>query len=437
MRIAIVGTGIAGNGAAYGLATSTPHDITVYEREPRTGGHSATVVVDYDGTDVPVDTGFIVYNEKNYPDFTALLAELGVETQASDMSFAVSARGGRFEWCGRTYDVANGLFAQRRNLLSPGYLGMLLEVLRFNRAAIRDRQAGTMAGLSLGEYLAQGRYSRRFRDDYLIPMGAAIWSMSASAMLRFPAESFVAFFENHHLLQWERPVWRTVTGGSRSYVQQITAPFRDRIRTGCPVVSVRRTGTGVAVTDAGGNTEMFDRVVMATHSDEALALLSDPTPAERELLGAIRFRDNEVWLHRDAGLMPRRRRAWSAWNVIQGDDPDADLCVTYWMNALQRIDRSKPLFVTLNPPERPAEHLTFGRFVYAHPQYDGPAIAAQRRLAEIQGADRIWYCGAWTAYGFHQDGLASGLDVAEALGARVPWRSAPLPDSLPYAEAAE
>jgi predicted NAD/FAD-binding protein len=437
MRIAIVGTGIAGNGAAWALSVSTPYEIVVYERETRTGGHSATVVVDYDGAQVPVDTGFIVYNEKNYPDFTALLSELGVETLASDMSFAVSARGGRFEWCGRTYDVANGLFAQRRNLLSPGYLAMLLEVLRFNRAAIRDRETGALAGLSLGEYLARSRYSRRFRDDYLIPMGAAIWSMSPAAMLRFPAESFVAFFENHHLLQWERPVWRTIAGGSRSYVERMTAPYRDRIRTGRPVVSVRRTGAGVVVTDATGHAETFDRVIMATHSDEALALLHDPTTAEREVLGAIRYRDNDVWLHRDASLMPRRRRAWSAWNVIQGDDPEADLCVTYWMNALQRIDRSRPLFVTLNPQQRPAEALTFGRFTYAHPQYDAPAIAAQKRLPEIQGADRIFYCGAWTAYGFHQDGLASGLAAAEALGGRAPWRAAAGPDVFPFAEAAE
>jgi predicted NAD/FAD-binding protein len=437
MRVAIVGTGISGNGAAYALATSTPHELTVYEREPRLGGHSATVTVDYDGVPIPVDTGFIVYNEKNYPDFTALLAELGVETLASDMSFAVSARGGRFEWCGRTYDVANGLFAQRRNLLSPGYIGMLLEVLRFNRAAIRDRASGSLAGLSLGEYLAQGRYSRRFRDDYLIPMGAAIWSMSAAAMLRFPAESFVAFFENHHLLQWERPVWRSVVGGSRSYVERITEPFRHRIRSGCPVVSVRRTSAGIIVTDASGTAETFDHVVMATHSDEALALLSDPTPAETHVLGSIGFRDNDVWLHRDASLMPRRRRAWSAWNVIQGDDPEADLCVSYWMNALQRIDRSKPVFVTLNPPQPPAEHLTFGRYSYAHPQYNAAAIAAQRQLHEIQGNGGIWYCGAWTAYGFHQDGLASGLDVAEALGASVSWRAGPTRDAVPFAEAAE
>ncbi|GGH22598.1 NAD/FAD-binding protein [Alsobacter metallidurans] len=425
MRIAIIGTGISGNAAAYALATSTGHRITVYERDIRPGGHSATVDIDYDGARIAVDTGFIVYNEANYENLTALFAELGVKTEASDMSFAVSARGGRFEWCGRTTDTANGLFAQRRNLLSPGYLRMLVEVLRFNRVAIEDREAGRLNSLSLDHYVTLRGFSKRFRDDYLVPMGAAIWSMSPRAMLAFPAESFIAFFQNHHLLQWERPVWRTVNGGSRSYVEKITAPFRDRIRLGSAVTSVVRTGTGVEVTDASGEAELYDHVIFAAHSDQTLAMLKDASPDEEAVLGAVGYRENAVYLHRDPSLMPRRRRAWSAWNVMQNDDPDADLCVTYWMNLLQNIDPAKPLFVTLNPPKPPRDDLTFARFAYAHPQYDTGALAAQKRLSAIQGQNRTWFCGAWTAHGFHEDGLKSGLTVAEALGASVSWRRSP------------
>lgn len=433
MRIAIIGTGIAGNAAAYALSTSTGHDLTIYEREGRLGGHSATVDVTLDGMTMAVDTGFIVYNEMNYPNLTALFAHLGIATQDSTMSFAVSARGGRFEWCGRTERVVDGLFAQRRNLLSPGYLSMLLEILRFNRLAIADRRSGLLADLSLSDYLARRGYSRRFRDDYLIPMGAAIWSMSPAAMLAFPAASFVAFFENHHLLQWNRPVWRTVTGGSRRYVEKISEAFRDKVRLNCGVRSVQRTAFGVEITDESGHRDTFDQVIFATHSDQALASLADPSPQERDILGAIGYRPNAVYLHRDARLMPRRKRAWAAWNVIQGADPDAELCVTYWMNALQGLDPSRPLFVTLNPPEPPAADLTFGRFSYDHPQYDQRAISAQRRIPEIQGQRRTWFAGAWTGFGFHEDGLSSGLAVAEALGGSVPWRAA----SIPFAEAAE
>ncbi|MHB2166153.1 NAD(P)/FAD-dependent oxidoreductase [Alsobacter sp. R-9] len=433
MRIAIIGTGIAGNAAAYALSTSTTHDLTVYERDSRLGGHSATVDVVADGTPLAVDTGFIVYNEMNYPNLTALFAHLGVETQASTMSFAVSARGGRFEWCGRTEKVVDGLFAQRRNLLSPGYLSMLLEILRFNRLAVADRKAGQLVEMPLGDYLAWRGFSRRFRDDYLIPMGAAIWSMSPASMLAFPAESFVAFFENHHLLQWARPVWRTVTGGSRVYVEAMSRPYRDKVRLGCGVTRVRRQPLAVEVTDETGRTETYDHVIFATHSDQALAALADPSDLEREVLGSIGYRPNAVYLHRDERLMPRRKRAWAAWNVIQGDDPDADLCVTYWMNALQALDPSRPLFVTLNPPEPPARELTYGVFSYDHPQYDAGAIAAQRRLPLLQGQRGTWFAGAWAGFGFHEDGLSAGLAVAEALGASVPWRAG----APAFAEAAE
>jgi predicted NAD/FAD-binding protein len=311
---------------------------------------------------------------------------------------------------------------------------MLVEIRRFNRMSVADRSAGVLEGLSLGAYLHLRNFTARFRDDYLIPMGAAIWSMSAASMLSFPAESFIAFFQNHHLLQWNRPAWRTVTGGSRSYVEKLTACFRDSVRLGAAVTSIERSATGVTITDATGETAAFDQVVLAAHSDQSLAMLGDATADETSILGAIAYRDNAVYLHRDPALMPRRRRAWAAWNVMQGDDPAADLCVTYWMNALQGMPASKPLFVTLNPSVPPRADLTFGTYTYAHPQYTQAAISAQKRLPGIQGRNRTWYCGAWTRHGFHEDGLASGLAVAEALGGTVSWRDL---QTVELAEAAE
>lgn len=422
MRIAVIGSGIAGNAAAWALATGSPHEIVLYEKDSRLGGHSATVEIDHDGARIPVDTGFIVYNELNYPDLTALFAHLGVTTQASDMGFSVSADGGRREWAGRGERMIDGLFARRRNIVSLSHYKMIAEMFRFNKAAGEDHRARRLGDMTIGEYLAAGKYSQTFRDDYLAPMGAAIWSMPQARLLGFPAASFIAFFENHRLMHWDRPSWRTVTGGSRVYVEKLTAPFRDRIRLGCAVTGIRRDAGGVDVTDATG-TERYDQIVIAAHSDQALAMLSEASDEERAVLGAIGYRPNDVWLHRDESLMPRRKAAWAAWNVLAGDDPEAELTLTYWMNALQGIDKAKPVFVTLNPPAPPKPELTFGRFNYSHPQYDRAAIAAQGRLAGIQGRNRTWFTGAWTGYGFHEDGLKAGLDAAEALGATVPWRS--------------
>ncbi len=425
MRVAVIGTGIAGNSAAWALARS-PHvsKLCVYEKDGRTGGHSATVTIDYDGTPIAVDTGFIVYNELNYPNLTALFKAIDVETLASDMSFAFSLDRGRFEWCGSTTAVINSLFAQRRNIASPRYLKMLVEIVRFNRVSVDDHRNGRLAGLSLGQYISGRGFSDYFRDRYIVPMGAAIWSTPANDMLQFTAENFIAFFDNHKLLQWERPIWRTVAGGSRQYVDKLTTSFRDRIRTDTPVIRITRSQDNVLVEDANGGAERFDHVVIAAHSDQALAMLGDPSAREHELLSSVRYRPNTVYLHRDPALMPKRRRAWAAWNFLKdGDDGDRDATVSYWMNALQGIDKSKPLFVTLNPKEPPAPHLTFGVYSYAHPQFNGPAFRAQRELDTIQGRNRTWFCGAWTGYGFHEDGLASGLSVAESLGARIPWRS--------------
>ncbi len=437
MRVAVVGTGIAGNAAAFAL--SHRHRITVYERELRPGGHSHTVEIDCEGRRIAVDTGFIVYNDLNYPDLTALFAHLGIVTRASQMSFSVSADGGALEWMGggdRLADTLNGVFAQRSNLLSFPFLAMLRDMLRFNRQCLADREAGLLEGLSLGDYLRRRSYSPRLLRDYLVPMGSAIWSMPVDKMLDFPAENFVAFFDNHRLLHDDRPVWRTVDGGSRSYVEKLTAPFRDRIRYGAAVTAMERGRDGVTVSDSLGHTEIYDQVVVAAHSDQALAMLRDASDDERAVLGAIQYRPNAVYLHRDPRLMPKRKRAWASWNFLRGHgrgEAGGDVAITYWMNALQGIDPACPLFVSLNPPFEPKPDLTFARFNCDHPQFDAAAFAAQKRLDDIQGANRTWFCGAWTGYGFHEDGLRSGLAVAGRLGGEVPWRQA----QVPFAEAAE
>jgi uncharacterized protein len=425
MRVAIVGTGITGNAAAYALAHA-PHvtGLTVYEAQDRIGGHSATVDIDYNGKTIAVDTGFIVYNTLNYPNLTALFAHLGVETQNSEMSFSVSIGNGDFEWVGRVKDVFAGLFAQKRNLVNPRYLGMLLEILRFQKTAQGDHAAGRLAGLTLGDYIAKGRYSGYFRDRYIVPMGAAIWSTPAERMLDFPAENFVSFFENHKLLHWDRPVWRTVTGGSRQYVEKITAPFRDRIRLGDPVTSVTRDSFGVTVETASGRKDRFDQIILASHSDESLAILKDATADEHEILSGVGYRPNMVYLHRDPALMPKRREAWAAWNFLRDSDTsEGDVCVSYSMQHLQGIDPDCPLFVTLNPPRPPKPELVFNVFSYDHPQYTAAAFAAQQKLKRVNGHNRTWLAGAWAGYGFHEDGLTSGMLAAEGLGAFMPWRS--------------
>jgi hypothetical protein len=427
MRVAIIGTGIAGNAAAWAL--SKRYTVSVYERELRPGGHSHTVAIDYDGTPLAVDIGFIIYNELNYPNLTALFANLGVETTATSMSFAVSADAGRFEWKGHGTnwrEILSGLFVQPRNLFSPSYLRMLRDVLKFNTQSVEDYAAGRLAGRTLGEYLADCKFAPRLLTDYLAPMGAAIWSAPAAGMLDFPAENFVAFFSNHCLLQYDRPVWRTVKGGSRRYVEKLTSAFRDQIKLDCAATSIQRTPQGVVVNDSQGRSESYDDVVIATHSDQALAMLSDADDQERAILGAVGYATNTIYLHRDTRLMPMRRRAWASWNFLRWQRVGAasnDVAVTYWMNRLQGIDEDKLLFVSLNPPFEPDPALTFGRYTADHPQYNIAAFVAQKRLGEIQGQRRTWFCGAWTGYGFHEDGLRSGLDVAERLGADASWRT--------------
>ena len=338
------------------------------------------------------------------------------------MTFSVSVDGGRFEWCGRDDKPITGLFAQPSNLVSPGYLKMLTEILRFQKTVKADLAASTIGDISLGAYLQRHRFGRRVRDDYVVPMGAAIWSMSPTRMLEYPARTFAEFFDNHCLLQWKRPQWRTVVGGSRAYVQRISALYGSRLRLSTGVRSIARTGLGVDVTDVQGRREHFDHVVIAAHAPDALAMLEQPSHHEQALLGAISYAPNDVVLHRDARLMPRRKAAWASWNFLRaGSDPAAPVAVTYWMNALQGIAENLPLFVSLNPPFEPQADKVFARFNYAHPQFDAGALAARDRLDLIQGRDHIWYCGAWAGHGFHEDGFASGLSVGEQLGGTAPW----------------
>jgi predicted NAD/FAD-binding protein len=424
MRVAVVGSGIAGMGAAWSL--NRRHEVVVYEREGRIGGHSNTVDAPgaRAGETIPVDTGFIVFNEATYPNLIRLFETLGVPTEASNMSFAVSAGNGRLEYSGNNLLT---LFSHAGNLVRPSHYRMIADILRFYREAPELLEKSAEEGLTLGDYLARGGYGHGFLYHHLLPMGAAIWSSTVAEMMRFPASSFVRFFHNHGLLKTKgRPQWHTVSGGSREYVRRITAPYADRIRLGCPATAVRRTPVGAYVRDAAGNEERFDAVVLAGHADQSLALLADATAEERSVLGAFRYETNRAILHADPGLMPKRRRAWASWNYLTNGkfDAEAKVSVTYWMNLLQNIDKAAPLFVSLNPLYEPAPGSAIAEFAYDHPQFDRAAVDAQARLPFVQGHGGVWFCGSYCGYGFHEDGLASGLAVAEALGAPRPWRVA-------------
>ncbi|MCH9806751.1 MAG: FAD-dependent oxidoreductase [Alphaproteobacteria bacterium] len=422
-RIAIVGTGISGLSAAWLLNQST--SITVFEQRPRIGGHSHTVNVASGSGSTAVDMGFIVYNEPTYPNLTALFQHLDVETQTTDMSLAVSLGDGRLEYGG---GYLGQLFAQRRNLFRPRFYSMLRDLVRFYRSAPRDLPELEHSAMALGAYLKKNRYGEAFIDDHLLPMAAAIWSVPTSSVLEYPAHAFIRFHENHGLLKLtNRPLWRTVTGGSRCYVEKISSSFAHSIRKAEGVVSIERLSDGVALhTDAGGR-ERYDEVVIASHADSALAMLQQPTPEERSLLGAFRYQPNTAILHSDTTLMPKRRRAWASWNYIAGKrhETSADLTVTYWMNSLQNLSHELPLFVTLNPNREIAAAKIHQVQKFDHPIIDHAAMNAQRKLWSLQGRDRIWYCGSYFGAGFHEDGLQAGLAVAEAIaGTRRPWQVA-------------
>lgn len=422
LRVAVVGSGISGLSCAWLLARR--HAVTLFEAESRLGGHSNTVEVAGPEGPWPVDTGFIVYNEPAYPNLTALFAHLGVATRASDMSFAVSLDGGALEYAGTDL---RGLFVQPANLVRPRFWSMLRELQRFYREAPRNAHAA--GDMTLDAYLDAHGYGRAFRDDHLYPMAAAIWSAPAAQVGSHPVSAFVRFCENHGLLQiHDRPVWRTVEGGSREYVRRLSATLGTGLRLDAAVVGLQRDADGVRLrTRDGWHPERFDHVVLATHADRSLAMLDAPSPEERKLLGAFAYSRNLAVLHSDPALMPQRRAAWCSWNYLADRRSAAAPTVTYWMNRLQphlpQGRDARPLFVTLNPVTPPrAEHMIRSES-YEHPLFDAAAIAAQRALWSLQGQRRTWFCGAYFGAGFHEDGLQSGLAVAEALGGvRRPWR---------------
>ncbi len=450
MQLAIVGTGISGALCAALLARE--HTITVFEAGEHVGGHTNTVDVELGGRRFAVDTGFIVYNDWTYPNFIRLLEKLGVATQPSDMSFSVRCERSGLEYCGSSL---NSLFAQRSNILRPSFHRMIRDILRFNKEA-PELLEGADESLPLGEYLDARDYSRGFLEHYILPMGGAIWSAEAQQMRSFPARYFVQFFKNHGMLSVsERPQWRVVRGGSQRYMQALTRGFRDRIRVRTPVVSIRRFDGHVEVTPKGSATERFDHVVIAAHSDQALAMLADASPAERAILGAIPYQPNEAVLHTDASVLPRRKRAWASWNYhldARGSDrrdpsdspgsrgspestrsPDSmgRVAVTYWMNRLQSLDAPEELCVTLNDVSRIDPARVIRRIQYHHPIYTVAGVAAQKRWNEISGARRTHFCGAYWGFGFHEDGVKSALAVARSFGLTLedlPVRGAAQPE---------
>lgn len=418
-RIAVVGSGVAGVSAAWLL--SQRNEVTLYERDRWVGGHAHTVDVPVSRErTVPVDTGFIVYNEPNYPNLVQLFRHLDVATERSWMSFSASVDDGEFEY---SSDSVNRYFGQRRNLLRPRFWRMTADLLRFYREAGRLSATGDIPDLTLNEYLHQEGYSKAFAENHVLPMSAAIWSTTPAQIGAYPLTAFVRFYASHGLFNiTKRPNWRTVTGGSRNYVDKLRAGIRD-IRAGRRVSRIERSSTGVRIVDGKGDVDHFSDVVIATHADEALAMLGDADPLEREVLSAFRYTQNKAILHTDATLMPRRRRVWSSWNFVgRKDAVGAPLSVTYWMNRLQNIDPAHPIFVTLNPTRDPVEGSVFGRYSYSHPYFDRSALAAQQQLWRLQARRNTWFCGAYFGHGFHEDGLQSGLAVAEALGdVSRPW----------------
>jgi len=410
VRIAIIGGGISGLVAAHRLHPH--HDITLFEANDYPGGHTHTVRVDVGGGVWDVDTGFIVYNERNYPHFTALLAALGVGSQRSHMSFSVRSEDDDFEYNGTSLNL---LFGQRRNLWRPSFYRMATDILRFNRAAPRAVRDGAR-GATVGEYITAGRYAPEFREHYIVPMAAALWSQPRARVLDMPLEFLVRFLENHGMLAvGGRPEWRVVRGGSQRYVEALTNPLRDRLRLGHPVRRVTRHADRVEVDGAP-----FDEVVFACHADQALAILVDATPAERDILGAFPYRANEVVLHTDHSLLPRRRRLWAAWNYHLGSDPAAPVAVTYNMNILQTLAAPVTFCVTLNRTAEVAPASVLRRLTYHHPVFTRAGLAAQRRHAEISGVNRTGYCGAYWGYGFHEDGVRSALAACRRLAPDVP-----------------
>lgn len=420
LNIAVVGSGIAGLSAAWLL--SKHHRVTLFEQERRLGGHTNTVDVDTVDGPVAVDTGFIVYNERTYPNLIALLEHLNVQTEPTEMTFAVSVDRGSFEYAGSPL----GFFGQLSNLWNPGQWSLMFDLFRFFRTSQKNLKSYP-AGILLGDFLAAEKYSHAFIEDHILPMGAAIWSTPMVGMLNFPARAFVDFYANHGMLQTVgRPGWRTVTGGSRNYVTRLCDDGNFETVSGAAIRRIRRTETCVHMEDEHGIVRFFDHVVVASHADQALAMLADANEEENALLAAFRYERNRTFLHRDKRFMPRRRRLWQSWNYMKQERGlDSALCVTYWMNRLQNLPTTSDLFVTLNPPFDIHPKAIDLEITYEHPVFSNDAYEAQQKLWSLQGKNRTWFCGSYFGYGFHEDGLQSGLSVAEQLGGhKRPWRVA-------------
>lgn len=417
-QIAIIGTGISGLTAAHLLHAAGAAEVTLYEKNDYAGGHARTRTVDYDGQKIAVDTGFIVFNERNYPGLTALFKHLDIPTSKSDMSFGISVSNGAFEWGAGSLMA---LFGQPGNLVSPRFYGMLRDIGRFFRKAPQILNDGT--DIELGAYLDRLGMGDAFRRYFLLPMGGAIWSCSPETMMRFPARSFVQFFQNHGLLTVsDQPQWYTVKGGAEQYIARLIAPFAHKIKLNCGIKRVSRTENDTLVESADGSTARYDQVIFACHGDQVLRLLADPTPQEKDVFGRFSYQENVAYLHRDIRQMPHRRRCWSAWNYLSGAEAaSSHLAVTYWMNRLQPIPQDKPLFVTLNPIDSIPDELVFDVCKFEHPVFDAQSLAAQAQLPALQGQNRTWYCGAYQRYGFHEDGLQSALAIADKMGVRRPW----------------
>lgn len=412
MNIAIIGSGISGLTSAYLLNRS--HEITLFEAGDWIGGHTHTIEVTVDGQRYAVDTGFIVFNDWTYPNFIRLLGQLGVGFKPTEMSFSVTDPDSGLEYNGNNF---NSLFAQRRNLLSPGFWGMLRDILRFNKEALRDLDEHRIAAdTTLDQYLKAGGYGERFILHYIVPMGAAIWSMSMADMLGFPLQFFVRFFKHHGLLSvGNRPQWCVIEGGSSAYIAPLTASFKDKIRLNCPVTRVEREADGVVIHSPAGS-ERFDKVVFACHSDQALQLLAEPSAAELSILGALPYADNEIVLHTDTHLLPKQKLAWASWNYRLGAAGHTRATVTYDMNILQGIQSDTTFCVSLNQSAGISPFKVLAKYTYAHPQFSLKAVAAQGRWEELNGAQHTYYCGAYWANGFHEDGVVSALRVARSLG---------------------
>ncbi len=419
-NIAIIGSGISGLGVAQILLSQQGFDITVYEKNDYCGGHSRTVDVNAPHGNIPVDTGFIVFNKHNYPLLTSLFSHLNVPIENSNMSFGVSVNNGWLE-----YGTQNliGIFAQKSSYTNIRFLRMISDILKFNRRARDYLECDST--ITLGQCLDELKLGEWFREYYLLAMGGAIWSTPVSGMLTFPARTFIRFFENHGLLTVrDQPQWYTVKGGSREYIKRLTSSFADRILIGCGVTKVQRDGKGVTVYDSKGSNIHYDAVIFACHADQALNLIANPTSLEQGVLSDLRYQPNRMVLHSDISFMPKRKRAWASWVYLSEAERDNNpqMCLSYWMNNLQPLDTKFPIIITLNPIREPKESLIHDEYWFEHPVFDESAIKAQGRIDDIQGKDCLWFCGAYQRYGFHEDGLLSAVKLAEKMGVKPSWK---------------